>query len=79
MLFQLIKGNSYLMFSKQEPMRAEGTRRLLELLKLDNRSNQMWPQTSLIHISNPAMASLCFVNEQLNLSNSAPGIFYNVI
>jgi hypothetical protein len=67
------------MFSKQEPVRAEATRRLLELLKLDNRSYQMWPQTSLIQISNPAMASLCIVNEQLNLSNSAPGIFYNVM
>ncbi|XP_065334348.1 uncharacterized protein LOC135935730 [Cloeon dipterum] len=74
---ELIKGNSCLMFSKIEEIRSEATNRLLLLLKQDERSYLMWPQTSTIQITNHNMASLCVVTDPIELSYSAPGIFYN--
>ncbi|XP_059479070.1 uncharacterized protein LOC132198833 [Neocloeon triangulifer] len=74
---ELLKGNSCLMFSKNESVRTEATDRLLQLLKQDERSYLMWPQTSTIQITNAAMASLCLVQDPIELNYSAPGIYYN--
>jgi hypothetical protein len=77
-LLQCIRGNACLLFSNDETIRTEATKRLLWIVENHRQSVEKWPQSSIIKIDSSNMTSLCIVEEPIILTNNIATMFYNV-